>query len=456
MKKIKYTYSFLLLLSTITYAQQTKVLKYKDNIIAKKFWYNNNKKLDSVKTFYKTGELNEVFFYDNNRQYHGTGYQLNRKGEKLTTWNFKHGKLIKRVNHQQVYNEKNKETRIKAYANIQKQNKFLKNKFHFGRYVSRAYSRYTLGNFVLAQRDFHYLKHQLEKLKKKKSKWDFPKKHASVYGVLGDIYSSYENEEKACYYKYLAVKTNPTEYRLIYNLGSYLVYIKSYKLGMYYLSKVLKKHPKHPFANWALGIAYTDFEEYDKALEYINTAAINQKSINKLSAGTYERDLTTLQGYLNHKLGDTEKGIQQLKKAIKIQDDNSFALRYLGEVYFDVEEYSNSCKFLNDAKKLGYEKKHDRDDLQYFIDQSCFETQSNYVSIKNSPQTYPNPVNTTTKVVNYPHQNFRFLIKNYKSNVVLEGISNGNIIDLSSLPKGLYILLLNEGVNPVSIKLIKE
>lgn len=463
MKKKYLNYLLLCVCNTIVYAQtsgigKTVTLTYDDGIIAKNKWYNIEDKIDSLKTYYKTGELNESFYYDEKGKFHGLCTQQDKKGKQLTSWKFEHGKLKERIDHEKVYNSKNKEQRLKRYQIIEKSNQRLKDKFYFSAMISRAYARSFLGNSVLAERDFFIIKNRFEKYKEnpKTAKYITAKKMASVYDVIASQYARYEDEDRAIHFKYLALKTNPTEGRLVYNLGGYLIMMKSYKLGIHYLNKVIQKAPKHPFANWALGIAHADLENYELALTHINTAYLNEKSINKLSIGTAERDLITMKGYLQHKLGDSELGIQNLNEALEINSDNSFAMRYLGEVYYDLENYEKACDLLTKATESGYEKKHDRDDLQYFIDQACFEVENNYVALKDLPSLAPNPVVNYTEVVNYPYQNFKFQIADYNSIIVLQGTADGTTINVSTLKPGLYILLLENGENPISIKLIKE
>lgn len=455
MKKNYLLLAFTVFLFGISYGQKTKTLKYKDNVVAKEKWHDDDDKIDSLKTYYKTGQLNEAFYFDDEQKYHGVCYQQNEKGERLTSWNFKHGKLKERIDHIKSYNVKNKEHRLSRYKKIELLNTELNTKFHYGKMMSRAYNRYSLGNYVLAQNDFQKIKYRLEQYKGK-SKALIPKRLASVYDVLGSIYSSYELENSAIHYKYLAMRTDAKASRLMYNFGSYLTRLKHYKLGIHFLNEVLKDSPKHAFANWALGIAYTDLEEYDLALKYIDLAYEREKNIYKFSTGKAERDLSTMKGYLHHKLGDTEIGIEELQKAIEVQDDNSFAMRYLGEVYFDIEDYKKSCEILNEAKELGYQKKHDRDDLQYFIDQSCFEVENDYVSPKNLAYITPNPVINVAEINNFSVGNTKFIVKNYRGTIVLEGVLQDNKVDFSALKPGLYVLLVNGKKDPISIKFIKE
>ncbi len=460
MKKNVFLFVFISLSNFLGYSQNTysrvESLKYDDGVIAKNKWYDINDKIDSLKTYYNTGELNESFYYNKNNRFNGLCIQQNREGEILTSWSFDNGKLIERIDHKKIYNPRNKEQRLKNYTKIKVLNLNLKNKKSFNLFVSRAYARAYLGNTILAKKDFIIIKNYYEKLQKEDSKYFSPKRLASVYDLIASYYAQYEDEERAVHYKYLALKTNPTENRLTYNLGSYLISVQSYKLGLHYLNKVVERAPKHSFGNWGLTIVHTDLENYELALKHLNIAYLKEESINRLNSGTSERNLLTLKGYLQHKTGDSEQGIQNLNKSLAIDKDNSFAMRYLGEAYFDLQKYEKACYYLNQAKETGYQKKHDRNDLQYFIDQACHETENKFISIKNVPFLSQNPVVNSTKVENYPFKNFDFVITDYNSNLALAGTSDGTTIDVSTLKPGLYVLQLNDAVNQISIKLIKE
>ena len=45
--------------------------------------------------------------------------------------------------------------------------------------------------------------------------------------------------------------------------------------GIEYLNKAIEMVPNHSFANWVLAVAYTDLEDYEKAMTCINIAFKN-------------------------------------------------------------------------------------------------------------------------------------------------------------------------------------
>ncbi|MEP1489353.1 MAG: T9SS type A sorting domain-containing protein [Algibacter sp.] len=441
---------------------KVKTISYNDNIPAIEKWYNSKNKLDSLKTYYKTGELDEVFYYKNSR-YNGLSFKFNKKGEKLTTWEFKNNKLIKRTDHKVEFNKKTEEKIKKYHLDLKELNKQLKNdpnslKLNY----KRARIRSHLNNNVLAKNGFKKIEKQTLIIQKTKP---VPEKLlGDIYDHLSNIYEKYEMENYTIHYKLKAINASPKESRLFNNLGSYLVRIKSYRLGIAFLDKAIAMVPNHSFANWALAVAYSDLEDYKKAMTCVNIAFKNEKNLYKLGSGTSERDLRTIRGFLYHKLGESDKGIADLEEALNINSNNSFAYRNLGVIYYELSNYNKACELLKKAKNLGYEKIHDRYDLKKILESSCKNTlmTSRKEAIKtteifnelNAPYVFPNPAENIISVKNIDFDNYS--IFNFESKLVKEGVSNNNQLDFSRLEPGLYILKIFKKEKVYTIKVVKK
>lgn len=63
----------------------------------------------------------------------------------------------------------------------------------------------------------------------------------------------------------------------------------------------------------------------------------------KYDHGGIQRDIRTLRGFILHSLGQSKIGIEDLKEAIRLNEDNSFAHRNIGAVYYDLGEYKLAC-----------------------------------------------------------------------------------------------------------------
>ncbi len=475
---------FLFLISHSLFALQTiekavvkesnKVKRYffKDKIVAIEKWYGDDKKLDSLKTYYTSGELNEAFYYSKG-YYQGKSYKYNRFGEKLTTWEFNKGKLINRTDHKIEFNKKTEDKVKKAYSRLKELNLKLKdNPNDFKSIFQRASIRNYLGNNTLALNDYKKIESKVLKLSKTKK---VPEKMlGSIYDHLANIYQGYEMNNHCIHYKLKALKASPKESRLYHNLGSYLVTIKSYRLGISYLNKAIEMVPNHSFANWILAVAYTDLEDYDKAMTTVNIAFKNEASLYKRGSGTAERDLRTLRGLLYHKLGDSEKGIADLEEALNINKNNSFAYRNLGTIYYDLGKYNLACQNLQKANELGYEKIHDRDDLQAYLELSCenaaiienkkealseaiLDTEPIQLSkLSDRPFIYPNPTKAEVKIKNLPFKDYQYLIFDYTGKLVFQGESKKTPINISQLPSGVYILKVIKNDLSETFRVIKE
>jgi tetratricopeptide (TPR) repeat protein len=271
------------------------------------------------------------------------------------------------------------------------------------------------------------------------------------------------------HYKLKALKTSPTESRLYHNLGSYLVSIKSYRLGLMYLNKAIEMVPNHSFANWISAVAYTELEDYDKAMSCVNIAFENEASLYKRGSGKAERDLNTIRGYLYHKLGDSDKGIEDLEEALNINKDNSFALRNLGAIYYDLGQYVLACEMLQKADALGYEKLHDKDDLQAYLELSCENaaiaedmaeieevTSVKTTTLVDKPYVYPNPTKGDIHIKNLNFKDYNYMVFDYTGKLVLEGESKSTPINLSQLSSGVYILKAIKNEQIETFRIIKD
>ena len=98
---------------------------FRDNIVSIEKFYGDDKKLDSLKTYYPSGELDEDFHYSNGR-FDGLSFKYNKKGEKLTTWKFENGKLIERIDHKIEFTKKTEEKVKKAHSTLLDLNEKLK------------------------------------------------------------------------------------------------------------------------------------------------------------------------------------------------------------------------------------------------------------------------------------------------------------------------------------------
>lgn len=442
---------------------------YNDSILAIKRWFGSDKKIDSLKTYYKTGELNEAFYFTN-MKYNGACYKFNKAGDKVTTWQFENGNLIKRTDHILEFNKKDEEKIKVAHVKLKELNAKLKaNPNDLKSEMARAHLRHVLGNYTLALHDYTILEHRLLKFAEVKKVELSNKLLANIFDARASIYEYYEMENYATQYKYKALKADPEDKRLLYNLGEYLYGIKSYRLAEFYLKKALEKRPDHEFSHRALASLYTDFEDFDKALHHVNLAFAQEANLIKYGSGGVERDIRTLRGLIYHKLGESEKGIADLKEALHLNKDNSFAYRNLGVVYYELGKYEKACENLQKASDLGYEKTHDRYDLQTYLENACkniaevesetvlgVEPIQNY-KLADKAYIYPNPAKDIINIKNLPFKHYTYLIFDYTGKLATQGISNeNNSINISKLPTGVYILKAVSKHEAETFRIIKE
>lgn len=426
---------------------------FRDGIPSKEYWYNaEHKKIDSLKTYYSTGKLNEVFYYNNGRC-QGKCYKYSRDGKLMVTWDFENGILQERTDHFILFNEKN-ETKIKTYHNKLKElnAKLKRTPRSIKLQYQRAIIRSRLGNHVLALRTFKNIARIYKKIEKKR---EIPAKfYGNLYDNIGSIYANYEMDNHAIHYKFLAVKRNPEQTRLKYNLGGYLVDLKLYDLAEEYLNEVLEVWPNHAFTHRALAVMYSDLKKYKTAKKHIDIAFSKEAQLLKLGSAFYTRNIRTTRGLILHKLGDSEQGILDLEEAIKINKDNAFAYRNLGVVYNDLKQYEQSCKMLQKAKSLGYEEKYDFEDLNSLMKVSCNRKSAKEIKLfkKEKPIVFPNPAVNEITLKGVDDPNFKYKLYSFDARLVKTGSAEGYKIEITNLSAGLYLL----NVNGISIRFIKK
>lgn len=443
---------------------------FKNGSVAREFYSGPNGKLDSIKTYHIVGGLDERFYFDKNVLMNGLCQKFSAEGKLKTTWLFKKGVLIKRTDFFRENNLKNKAQSDESYAIIANSNELLKlDPFNDALRYNRAIGRIYVQDNVLAELDFLEFKAKLETIKLNPNAMKkYPRLNqdlAEIYSRLSTIYGRFENDNLSISYKLMAIQTEPEETRHYYNLGSYLAgEAHDYRLAIYYLDEVEHRFPNHNFAHWMLGYCYLELEDYEKAIQNIDIAFQNEDNLYQNGYGTGENDLRTIRGLAYHKLGKTELGIADLKEALRINDKNSVAHKYLGIVYDDLGQKELACTYFQKARSLGYEKKYYNKELESFIQKSCTSTKKLVeadesklnIAPRNLPYIAPNPAEDLVRVFNFPLTDFSYEIYNIGSQKVRQGKSTNQTISVAELPSGLYILtVFNEGKTE-TFKLIKK
>ncbi|MCW2121021.1 tetratricopeptide repeat protein [Flavobacterium sp. 7A] len=330
----------------------------------------------------------------------------------------------------------------------------------------RAHLYKKLNNYTLAIVDFKRVEKVLDKSlndSKRKIPDSIKAKlivnQTIVYDALANIYSMFEVQNTALHYYTKAVKSSPKDYRVLYNFTNYLTKIKSYRLSETYLKKILEKNPSHPHARWGISYLYLLLKNYDQALFHANLALVNEDKIIKGEAGNYDEGISikAIRGLAYHKLGETEKGIKDLKEVLNRSKNNSYAMRNLGIIYLDQEKYQEACTLFQKAKSLDYVKIYDDTDFDDLAKNACDGIHSIIQKkIIELPYIYPNPIQNNLTIMNYEFKTFDYEFFNYQSISVLHGHSVDNRIDTSSLSSGFYILKIYNNPYSQTFKVIKE
>lgn len=460
----------LLFFPVLLYAQSNKETTnkvtryfYDDKVTSVEIWYGSDKKSDSMKTYHSNGKLNEVFYYDEKGFKNSNCYQYDMQGEKLVTWSFSHGRLMGRTDHKLPFNKDSEETMKKMLQTLTELNaKTSYNPDKIADIAKRGNLRARLGNTSLAIEDLKRVEFLMDKISKKATiipysvKTKREKFKSNIYDLLGNLYMSFEMENHAFHYFNKAMVSAPNDYRILYNFANCLQNRKQNDLALFYLEKIIKEKPEHGHARWGIAKLYSDLGQYEKAMENINVAFTKEKTIIEHSSGYGGRDLKTTRGLLYHKLGDSEKGIKDLKEALEMDKNNAYALKNLGIIYLDQKKYKEACELFQKAKELNYSLIFNENDLQPLLESACNNINPDEIVQKKKPFVFPNPAVSLISIENFSSEKFSFALFDFESNPVLNGNTTNGKIDVSSLASGFYILKVsNEGVTE-TLKLIKQ
>jgi tetratricopeptide (TPR) repeat protein len=468
MNKIIYTLLFFptfLLSQTTSKNGNNMVYYFKDKVKSIEVWKGSDKIVDSVKTYYSNGNKNEIFYFDNKGLTNGDCYQFNWLGEKMVSWNFSHGKLLNRTDHKLPTSNKQTEEKVKKTLELLTQLNAKTNYYPttIGDLLNRGHLRFSLGNTTLAIEDLKKVEWMINRNEKDNAK-EIPeyvkegreKLKSIVYDLLANMYQGFEMENYAFQYYTKAMVAAPKDNRILYNFSNYLKQKKATTLARHYLEKIIAEQPQHTHARWGIAKLYSDIGEYEKAMESINIAFRNEKTLIDLSYNYWGRDARTIRGLLYHKLGESEKGILDLKESLKTSPTNSYAMKNLGIIYLDQKKYNEACELLQKAKELGYTLTFDENDLEALLESACNNKNMEIVAEKPEPFVFPNPATTTITVKNYDYKNFDYEFFDFESNSVLYGKSSDGIIDVSRLNTGFYVLKIFNTDSPQTFKIIKE
>lgn len=436
---------------------------YDDHVVSVEIWYGKDKKPDSTKTYYSNGKLNEIFFYDDQGLKDSNAYQYNKQGEKLVTWNFSHGKLVSRTDHKLPFNKDKEETVKKALKLMTEINiRTNYNPTKVNDLFNRGVLSISLGNTTLALEDLKKVEYSVDKdpknkdivlsdsLEKKRSVF-----RSKLYDRLANIYASLEMDNFAFNYCYKAIRNAPDDLRILYNFAILLQRRKSYDLARFYLEKIVAKKPDQAHAQWALAILYSDTGEYQKAMESITVAFKNEKTIIDKSVGYGGRDLRTTRGLIYHKLGESEKGITDLKYVLDRDKNNSYAMKNLGIIYLGQLQYKEACELFKKADELNYTLVYDEVDLPSLLESACNNVQPEVTALK-KPFVYPNPAQTTISIENLKTKNFDFEFFDFESKSALKGKTSDGTVNVIALTPGFYILKVTIEDVVETFKVIKE
>jgi len=131
----------------------------------------------------------------------------------------------------------------------------------------------------------------------------------------------------------------------LYKLADYYLKKDDKEKAIYYLSKILERHPNQVNLSFQLGRLYIDVKDYDKAIKLFEEIA---KSKNELLKITAMKQLASI--YSDKK--DYKKALEYFKKIIEIKKDDTQAYYFAGYLSEIVGDTEAAITYYNEALKV--------------------------------------------------------------------------------------------------------
>lgn len=164
----------------------------------------------------------------------------------------------------------------------------------------------------------------------------------SLYGILSSLYEKFGDYEEAVKSLEKAISLNPDNYVYYYNAAVLSGMVRDYDKSIYYYLKTIEKNPNHieSYVNLANAIKKNDS---NKAIEYLIKAyKINPKEENLL--------LSLAQSYKD--IYKNDESIKILNELLNNNPLNSEAYSQMAMNYMDLCQYEKALKYYDLALKI--------------------------------------------------------------------------------------------------------
>ncbi len=166
--------------------------------------------------------------------------------------------------------------------------------------------------------------------------------------LLGVSFAQLDKHDSAKIYLSKAVELNGNDINALTSFGYTLSQLKENEKAIFYISKAIKLDPGNVDLLGTLGLIY-DGQEAWRECDSVYSLALKNSPTNALINNNYAYSLSKRAVRL-------DEALAMAKIAITAEPKNSSYLDTIGWVYFQLGDYNNAKKYINEALEVGGDK----------------------------------------------------------------------------------------------------
>ncbi|MDX1905434.1 MAG: tetratricopeptide repeat protein [Bacteroidia bacterium] len=176
--------------------------------------------------------------------------------------------------------------------------------------------------------------------------------HKLGYAYRGMAYREMKQYEPAIWNYTESLRRDSADLQLRYYRAECYNFSHQSDLAQQDLEFIIRIDSTHRLALTNLAFSLLDQGLYQEA-------EIHYKRLQRIYPG--DQYILNNYGFLKHKLGQTEEGLELIRRALIVNPDNSYAYKYRALIYLDQGKTDEACQAIQTALKMGYTEKYGPD-----------------------------------------------------------------------------------------------
>ncbi len=195
------------------------------------------------------------------------------------------------------------------------------------------------------------------------------------YNSRGTFNRSIEDFKSALKDYHSALKLDPNNFIVLFNIGKIYEDNKRYKKSLEYYSKAIENGTNLGTLYLNRGFIYLQLNKYQLAIKDLEKSLLNSESPMLLSYG-----LNNL-GFAYFKLKMYDKSLDYFEQSIDKHAENSYAFKNKALLYFELNKEDEACELLQEAYRLGYQNEFN-DEVDILARKHCKTQTETHHNIK--------------------------------------------------------------------------